>query len=144
MMEKKLNDLLANYQVMLHKLQTYHWYVKGRTFFPDHAQLELYYEQASANVDIIAEHILMLGGKPLARMKDVLDAATIKEATDKTVEQEQAFKGTRADFETLLEGAIDIKRTAEEEENFLISVMIDDIISQLYKDLWMLGQSLER
>ena len=33
-----LNELLANYQTHFHKLQNFHWNVKGRDFFELHEQ----------------------------------------------------------------------------------------------------------
>lgn len=43
-METKLNQLLADFVVEYHKLQTFHWYVKGKDFFTVHAKLEEYYD----------------------------------------------------------------------------------------------------
>lgn len=142
MLEKKLNALLANYEVLFHKLQTYHWYVKGGSFFCDHAKLEQYYEQVYATIDMLAEKILMMGGKPLANLRDVLEAATIQEAKAQNVTGEQAYTSIRADFETLENGVFEIKRIAEDEGNHLISAMADELIAQLSKDLWMLDQVL--
>ncbi|MBO7675608.1 MAG: DNA starvation/stationary phase protection protein [Atopobiaceae bacterium] len=142
MLQKKLNALLANYEVMFHKLQTYHWYVGGATFYVDHEKLELFFEQALQNVDLIAEKILMLGGKPLATMRDMLDQATIGEASDQDVSQEAAFQSVRDDFKVLLADVVDLKKLADDEDNYLISAFADTLIEQLYKDLWMLGQVL--
>jgi len=142
MLEHKLNALLANYEVMFHKLQTYHWYVGGATFFLDHEKLELFYEQAYQNVDLIAEKILMTGGKPLANMRDMIEQATISEADAAHVTQESAFQSVRDDFKVLLKDVTDIKKQADEEDNFLISAFADGLIEQLSKDLWMLGQVL--
>ena len=44
-MENRLNTLLADMVVVSHKLQSYHWYLKGSHFFDDHAQLECYYDE---------------------------------------------------------------------------------------------------
>ena len=41
-MEKELNKLLADLVVEYHKLQSFHWYLKGYHFFDDHAKLEEY------------------------------------------------------------------------------------------------------
>ena len=35
-MEKELNKLLADLVVEYHKLQSFHWYLKGYHFFDDH------------------------------------------------------------------------------------------------------------
>ncbi|WP_407705776.1 ferritin-like domain-containing protein, partial [Absicoccus porci] len=40
-----MNQLLSSLEVFYHKLQAYHWYVKGLNFFTLHTQLESYYDQ---------------------------------------------------------------------------------------------------
>ncbi len=69
-METKLNQLLADFVVEYHKLQTFHWYVKGKDFFTVHAKLEEYYDHVNENIDEVAEHILMLNMKPLASLQE--------------------------------------------------------------------------
>ena len=44
-MEKELNALLSDLVVEYHKLQSFHWYLKGSHFFDDHAKLESFYER---------------------------------------------------------------------------------------------------
>ena len=77
-MEKQLNQLLSNLVVEYHKLQNFHWYVKGKDFFPVHAKLEELYDYVNEAVDEVAEHLLMIGGKPKASLKEFLEAASIK------------------------------------------------------------------
>ena len=54
-MEKELNKLLADLVVEYHKLQSFHWYLKGYHFFDDHAKLEEYYDEVAEIVDCVAE-----------------------------------------------------------------------------------------
>ena len=79
-METKLNQLLADFVVEYHKLQTFHWYVKGKDFFTVHAKLEEYYDHVNENIDEVAEHILMLNMKPLASLQEFLKVSSITEA----------------------------------------------------------------
>ena len=59
-MVEKLNHFLADLVVEYHKLQNFHWYVKGPDFFTVHAKLEEYYDYISDAVDEVAEKILMI------------------------------------------------------------------------------------
>jgi len=59
-MEKELNKLLADLVVEYHKLQSFHWYLKGYHFFDDHAKLEEYYDEVAEIVDGVAENMLKL------------------------------------------------------------------------------------
>lgn len=71
-MEKQLNQLLANLVVEYHKLQNFHWYIKGKDFFTVHAKLEELYDNINGAVDEVAEYILMIDGSPVASLKDFL------------------------------------------------------------------------
>ena len=59
MLVNKLNHLLANLVVEYHKLQNFHWYIKGSDFFTVHAKLEEYYNDINKAVDEVAESSLL-------------------------------------------------------------------------------------
>lgn len=139
-MEKKLNHLLANLVVEYHKLQNFHWYVKGADFFQVHAKLEEYYDGINASVDEIAEIILMVGGKPLASLKDFLAEASIQEASARYRSSEEVIGEVLEDFELLLNQVKDIKAAADEEGNHLVSASMDGHIAEFTKALWMMRQ----
>ncbi len=142
MLNEKMNALLSDYVVLAHKLQTYHWYVKGHAFFATHAQLEELYDEANDNVDEIAEKILMIGGKPAASMAHFLELASIEEAPEELVAVRDVFASVKADYESLLARVKDVKAAAEKEGVDLISAAMDELIAQLSKNIWMLGQAL--
>ena len=68
-MDKLLNKLLADLVVEYHKLQHFHWYVKGADFFQVHAKLEEYYDEINEAVDEVAELMLQCKLKPASTMK---------------------------------------------------------------------------
>lgn len=140
MLINKLNHLLANLVVEYHKLQNFHWYVKGADFFTVHAKLEDYYNNINKAVDEVAESILMLDGKPLASLKDFMANASIKEADAEFMKSDKILDEVVKDFNLLLAEVIEIKKAADEEENFIISAMMDDYIKEFTKSLWMLKQ----
>ena len=79
-MEKLLNKLLADLVVEYHKLQSYHWYLKGYHFFDDHPKLESYYDMIAGMVDGVAEDMLKLSLKPESTMKGFLALTSVEEA----------------------------------------------------------------
>lgn len=139
-MEKKLNHLLANFVVEYHKLQNFHWYVKGKEFFPVHAKLEEYYDGVKEGIDEIAEHILMLGGKPLGSLQSFLAVASIAEGKEEFRSAEDIFRTVEEDFSSLLEEVKAIKKEADEQEEYLISALMDGYIANFTKSLWMIRQ----
>jgi len=139
-MEKQLNQLLANLVVEYHKLQNFHWYIKGKDFFTVHAKLEELYDNINGAVDEVAEYILMIDGSPVASLKDFLEISSIKEAQKERRESKCIFKEVLHDFEFLLNQIVEIKKEAEREEVYAISILMDDYIKQFTKSIWMIKQ----
>lgn len=141
-MEKQLNHLLADFAVEYHKLQNYHWYIRGKDFFNTHAKLEEYYNYINEGVDDIAEKILMIGGHPIASMQEFLDNSEIKEAKSNPLSSKDIYNSVLADFQYLLNNIKNIKVLADEENNYLISSSMDTYIDEFSKSIWMLQQAL--
>ncbi|MBQ9058211.1 MAG: DNA starvation/stationary phase protection protein [Atopobiaceae bacterium] len=142
MLNDKLNALLANYVAEFHKLQTYHWYVKGTNFFGAHVKLEEYYDAFFEGIDEIAEKMLMIGAEPIANMKEFSELTTIEEAKAEFIDDKSVFENVKADFEALLAQVTELKAAADDEDNVLISAFADEIIANLAKNIWMIGQML--
>ena len=138
-----LNTFLSNLNVFYRKLQNYHWNVKGKDFFTVHAKLEEYYNGINAEIDEIAEHILALGGEPLGTLKDYLDTAKIEEAENKKIDSSIILNNLIKDYSLLLQDAKNIKNMADENSEFKTSALMDGLIEDYTKKLWMLKQSVE-
>ena len=143
-MIEELNKLLSNLNVFYRKLQNYHWNIKGDDFFTVHQKLEDYYDCVNKQIDEIAEHILVLGGQPLGRMKDYLQLSTIQEANNEKLTSDIIYKNVSADIAIILKSVKDIKKLAEEKTDFGTSSLIDEYISDYSKKLWMLTQMQEK
>lgn len=142
-LSKELNSFLADLAVFYRKLQNYHWNIIGKDFFVLHAKLEEYYDEINEQIDEIAEHILILGKQPLGTMNDYLEITSIQEAKNEKIEDKQMITKILADFETLLQKAIQIKELAEEKKSYKTSSLMDNYITDYSKKLWMLKQSME-
>lgn len=142
-MVEKLNVYLADLSVLYHKLQNFHWYIKGKDFFVVHGKLEEYYDNIKESIDEIAEHILMIGGKPEATLEAYLKLAKIKEAPAVEITSDKIYQEVIADFEYLLSSVVDMKKDADEASDYLTSALMDDYIKNFTKSLWMLKQSLK-
>lgn len=142
-MDKKLNVFLADLVVEYHKLQNFHWYVKGRSFFPLHAKLEEFYNGINKLIDEVAENILIINKKPLGSLKNFLAISKIKEEEEKFVCGGYIIKEVISDFTYLLESAKEIKNEADQSYEYSTSSLMDDCIKDFSKTLWMLKQSLE-
>ena len=137
---KNLNTFLSDLAVFYRKLQNYHWNIKGPHFFTLHEKLENYYDEINEQIDIVAEHILMLGYEPLGTMKDYLAITSIKEAKNEKVNDNIVIENLVEDYTILLQEANKIKKLADDKEAYATSSLIDDNISNYMKNLWMLKQ----
>lgn len=66
----ELNILLANFQVYYQNLRGLHWNIRGKRFFDLHVKFEELYNDSQIKIDLIAERILTLGGRPLHTFED--------------------------------------------------------------------------
>lgn len=90
-MEKKLNALLSDLVVEYHKLQSFHWYLKGSHFFDDHAKLESFYDEIAEAVDAVAEAMLQQKLRPESTLKGFLAKTGIHEAENEEVTSKEAY-----------------------------------------------------
>ena len=139
-MIEKLNKLLSDLNVFYRKLQNYHWNVKGHDFFTIHAKLEEYYNEVNEQIDEIAEHILILNGQPLGTIKDYINTSDIEEAKNEKITSQEIFTEVIKDLEKLLEDVKQIKKCADENEDYPTSSLMDEYIENYGKKLWMLKQ----
>lgn len=137
-----MNELLSSLEVFYHKLQSYHWYVKGHAFFTAHAQLESYYDEVSEEIDEVAETLLMIGGAPVSTLKEFLELSKVSEAEGVYIKADDLLPKVRDDYALLEKLAEGVKSTAEEEGNVLVSAKMDDLIESFSKAIWMISQSL--
>ena len=140
---EKLNLYLANLNVLYRKVQNYHWNIVGAGFFSVHEKLEEYYDAINEQIDDVAERILSIGGRPLGTLKDYLAVTTIKEAENKEISIQEAVADVKKEFEAMLKLVKEVKETADEENDYGTSALVDEYISTYEKDLWMLNAYLK-
>jgi starvation-inducible DNA-binding protein len=137
-LSRKLNGLLANYQLFYQNLRGLHWNIKGKEFFELHLKFEELYEDAVIKVDEIAERILTLEGEPLHTFSDYLQSAEIKEEKS-IVNGNQGIQIIINNYKVLIakeRAILSLSSTADDEGT--VSLM-SDYISQTEKTLWMLN-----
>lgn len=137
-----MNELLGSLVVFYHKLQSYHWYVTGHAFFTIHAQLESYYDEVNEEIDEVAEALLKIGGKPASRMSEFLALSKIQEDNGSYINADELMGKVLEDYRLLLGLASSIKESADEENNYLVSTKMDDLIDSFSKAVWMISQSM--
>lgn len=136
-MADMLNTLLANYEVHYQKLRNYHWNVKGGDFFDIHEQLELQYQEAQLNIDVIAERVRVFRSRPLSTYAEFLEQSDLKE--DRTVPaSEKMMTNLLADYVVLVDRLHDVVELAVELSDMGTEDMAKGFIKQIEKHHWML------
>lgn len=133
-----LNRQIANWSVLYIKLHNYHWYVTGTQFFTLHEKFQEFYEEAALHVDEIAERLLALRGKPMARMSDYIANASIKEASGEET-AEQMVDQLIADFTTIIGELKEGMEVADAAGDETTADMLLAIHTTLEKHVWMLS-----
>lgn len=137
-----LNKQVANWTVLYTKLHNFHWNVKGPHFFTLHQKFEELYNEASANLDTLAERVLGIGRKPVATLSACLQTASIAEAAGNET-AEQMVTSVVQDFTLLVDELKDAMSAAEEADDEATSDMLLAISSSLQKHIWMLKAFLQ-
>ena len=132
---------LANWNVLNTKLHNYHWFVKGPHFFTLHAKFEELYNEAGSIIDELAERILMVGGKPVATLKEYLEKTTIKEASS-GLSAEEMVQSLVDDFSTVSKELKDGIEVAEQNKDQVTADQLLGIVASLEKHNWMLNSFL--
>lgn len=134
----KLNEYLANQQVMYIKLHNLHWYVKGRSFFTLHAKLEELYNQTAQVMDDVAERLLALGGSPVASLKEALTISSVKELEDVPISSDDTIKSLISDVEYWIRDTREIVKLSEENDDGATADQFNGYLAEYQKLLWML------
>lgn len=134
---KDLDLLLSDYQVLYHKLRTYHWNVTGPMFFALHAKFEELYNEAALRVDELAERILALGEKPTATLRAQLDQARLTEDGGPTSANDMVANLV-ADYGSLNGWLREVSGKAGSAEDSATANMLEEFADAQEKTAWML------
>lgn len=134
-----LNQLLANYFVMYVKLHRYHWYVQGNHFFKLHEQFEEMYQLFGDDLDVLAERILMINGRPFATMEKFIKEATLVEANADNTEDEMIDQLIK-DYQQIISeiNAKGMKYATDLEDEPTVDLLVT-FQAKLERYIWMLN-----
>jgi len=138
----KMNEYLANQQVMYIKLHNLHWYIKGQGFFTLHAKLEELYNATAETIDEVAERMLMVGATPVASLQGALKLTNVKELEDKPIGSVEAVQVLAKDVEWWLKDTKEIIELAEAEGDTGTVDLFSGLLAEYQKLAWMLSAYL--
>lgn len=133
-----LNEYLSDLHVLYTKVHNFHWNVVGEGFFTLHARLEEVYNALADEIDEIAERTIMIGGRPLASLKDYLEIATLKEVPSVEISAKKLITLLLADFEEMLILTRKIHTIAGDHGDAITASVLENSIAHYEKNIWML------
>lgn len=138
----ELNILLANFQVYYQNLRGLHWNIRGKRFFDLHVKFEELYNDSQLKIDMIAERVLTLGGKPLHTFEDYIKNNKLFVGRD--ISNDEAAVNLIVDSLTqLLKIERVILKQSDEATDEGTNSMMSDFIKEQEKTIWMMKAWLE-
>jgi starvation-inducible DNA-binding protein len=138
----ELNILLANFQVYYQNLRGLHWNIRGKRFFDLHLKFEELYTDSQLKIDLIAERVLTLGGRPLHTFENYLKFNKL--AVGKNISNDVKA------INLIVESLIDLLKIEREILSKSASIsdegtnsMISDFVVEQEKTIWMLHAWLQ-
>ncbi|WKD86453.1 hypothetical protein KCTC32516_01828 [Polaribacter huanghezhanensis] len=134
----ELNVLLANFQVYYQSLRGLHWNIKGKNFFELHVKFEELYNDSQLKIDLIAERILTLQGKPLHTFSEYISLAKVPVAKDVSNDIE-AVEVVVHSLSELLSIEREILNNSGDANDEGTNAMMSDFIAEQEKTIWMMN-----
>jgi len=142
-LSKKLNELLANYQIFYMNSRGFHWNIKGKDFFELHIKFEELYSDSFLKIDEIAERILTLGSVPIHTYTEYMKVAKIKEVknvSDGSKALQEILKG----YDVLLPLERDLLDLSAKMNDEGTNALMSDYIGEQEKLIWMYSAYLDK
>lgn len=137
-----LNVLLSSFQVYYQNLRGIHWNIRGKRFFDLHVKFEELYNDAQLKIDLIAERVLTIGGKPLHTFEDYIKNNKIGVGKDISVDEE-AVHLIVTSLSDLLKIERELLNKSAEANDEGTNSMMSDFIKEQEKTIWMMKAWLE-
>ena len=136
-LNQSLNELLANFQVYYQNLRGLHWNIKGKSFFELHLKFEELYTDSQEKIDMIAERILTLEGKPLHTFNDYTTLAKVPVGKNisNDIKSVELVVNSLSELIKIERNILDQSDEANDEGT---NSMMSDFISEQEKTIWML------
>jgi starvation-inducible DNA-binding protein len=134
----QLDTLLSDYQVFFHKLQNFHWNIRGKQFYTLHEKFEEMYNRSIGAMDDVAERIRFYGRLPTSRMSAWLKKSGLPECESMTTDGFIMYTLQR-DLEHMIRSMKEIVETANHIGDEVTADMLINQLSDLQNDHWQVS-----
>ena len=138
----KLNKYLSNLAVLNVNLHNLHWNVEGLQFVEIHEFTESLYDDFFEKYDAVAELLKMKGEKPLVKLTDYLQNATIKELDKDKFSVVESLEIVQDYLNEMRNLATEIRNDADQDGDFEVVAEFEDHVAGYSKNLWFVKSML--
>ncbi len=138
----KLNEYLSNLVVLNVQLHNLHWNVEGKQFVQIHEFTESLYNDFFEKYDEVAELLKMRDQRPLVKLADYLQNASIKELDKERFSSDEVLEIVQDDLNKMKTLATEIRNEADEAGDFEVVGAFEDHVAGYSKNLWFIKSML--
>lgn len=138
----KLNQYLSNLAVLNVNLHNIHWNVEGLKFVQIHEYTEKLYDDFFEKYDAVAELLKMKGERPLVKLTDYVQNATIKELDKDKFTIKESLEIILDYLNEMKRLATEIRNEADEDGDFEVVMEFEDHVADYSKQIWFVRSIL--
>lgn len=140
---QRLNQILADTQILYALYKKYHWLMRGPTFYQLHLLLDKHSEQQLELVDMIAERVQTLGGVAVGDPRHVAEFTRIERPPNGCEEVPAMLSRLVAAHELILTDARDAaSRVAQQGDDGTNDLIVSSVIRTGELQAWFLLEHL--
>ncbi|GAB2500238.1 Dps family protein [Nocardiopsis aegyptia] len=140
---QRLNQVLADTQILHSLYKKHHWLMRGQTFYQLHLLMDKHADEQTALVDSIAERVQTLGGVAVGDPRHVAEITNVPRPPNGVEEVPAMLSRLLEAHETILEDAHDAAaRTQEQGDDGTNDLLVSDVIRTGELQAWFLAEHL--
>jgi starvation-inducible DNA-binding protein len=140
---QRLNQILADTQILYSLYKKHHWLMRGPTFYQLHLLLEKHANEQLPLIDEIAERIQTLGGVAIGDPRQVAEITVIPRPPDGVEEVPAMLSRLLEAHETILVAAHDAAaRAADMGDDGTNDLLVSNVIRTGELQAWFLAEHL--
>jgi starvation-inducible DNA-binding protein len=140
---QRLNQVLADSQILFGLYKKHHWLMRGHTFYQLHLLLDKHAEEQLKLIDEIAERIQSLGGLAVGDPRHVAELTRIPRPPDGCEEVPSMISRLLQAHEMILIDARDAARKAADQgDDGTNDLLISDVVRTGETQVWFLVEHL--
>jgi starvation-inducible DNA-binding protein len=140
---QRLNQLLADSQILVALYKKHHWLMRGATFYQLHLLLDKHAGEQTKLIDEIAERVQTLGGIAVGDPRHVAEITRVPRAPDGCEEVPAMLSRLLEAHELILTDAHDAAaRVAEQGDDGTNDLIVSEVIRTGELQCWFLAEHL--